>query len=151
MDMAGWRVRQQSARIASYEGAPEKGADFQIPWPPDLTVRYQNAFYRGFALNRAWQELPGSMIAALVNNVRTRVLRFALELKDELDEVDDNPSKLAPAEVEQSVINNIFGGNVPIAASAEHIAQIGSISIKVGHLSADPASAQMTSNWNLGF
>jgi hypothetical protein len=66
---------------SSYEGRPDKTADASIPWPPYLTVKYQNNFYTTHTLLRAWQQLPGSVMVALLETVRTRVLRFALELK----------------------------------------------------------------------
>ena len=122
--------------ISSYETRSDKDSDAQIPWPPGLTVRYQSSFYHGYALNRAWQELPGSFLAGLVDTVRTRVLRFALELKDDLGEVDGNLSRLAPAKVEQSVINNIYGGHNVIAASADNIQQISNIVVTQNDLGA---------------
>src|SRR5712691_12636993 len=57
---------------------------FIIEWPPDLTVLYQGKFIQGYALNRAWQEIPLSVIVSLIDTIRNRVIRFALELKDEL-------------------------------------------------------------------
>jgi hypothetical protein len=48
---------------------------------------YQTAFIDGFVFSRAWQETPSSFIRALIDTVRNRILRFALELKDELGEV----------------------------------------------------------------
>ena len=75
--------------IAAYDIDIDKGKDkgkekFIIEWPPDLTLLYQRKFIEGYALNRAWQEIPPSVIVSLVDTIRTRVLRFALELKEEL-------------------------------------------------------------------
>jgi hypothetical protein len=35
-------------------------------------------------------EVPGSVVVGLIDTIKTRVLRFSLELKDELGEVHDN-------------------------------------------------------------
>jgi len=124
------RLRQP---ISAYETAPKK-QNAQIQWPPTLTARYQAAFIRGYALNRAWQEIPASVLVGLVDTVRNRVLRFALELQDELGAVDDDLAKLPAEAIEQSVVNNIFGGNIFIASSAQSITQISTTYVSPNNL-----------------
>src|SRR3569833_1555126 len=48
--------------LAAYEGAEiSKGA--VIPWPANLVGLYQSSFFDGeLALNRAWQDVPGSVL-----------------------------------------------------------------------------------------
>jgi len=117
---------------ASYEARPDKSADSHLPWNPHLTVKYQNKFLSGMNLNRAWQELPGSVIVALLEQVRTRVLRFALDIKDSLAE-DATSIAAVPAEVvERSVVNNIFNGNVLIASNIEYTSQITHQNVSAG-------------------
>jgi hypothetical protein len=97
---------------ASYEARPDKSSDAQMPWPPFLTAKYAQKVYEGGepTLHRAWQVLPGSFLVALSEQVRTRVLRFALELKDNLPK-DSVDATTVPADVvEKSVVTNIFGG-----------------------------------------
>jgi hypothetical protein len=114
--------------ISAYEAAP-KIDSAQLPWPPILTTRYQGAFIRGYALNRAWQEIPASVLAGLVDTVRNRVLSLALELQDELGAVDNKLEKLPAEVVERSIVNNIYGGTVFIAGSEQNITQIGNIHV----------------------
>jgi hypothetical protein len=121
--------------VASYEGRPDKATDASLPWPPSLTTKYQKNFIANFVLNRAWQEIPASCMVGLVETVRNRVLRFALDIKDQLGEDQDNVSYLPPDKVEQSVINNIYGGNVFIAAHAETISQVAHTNILAGDAS----------------
>lgn len=127
--------------ISSYESGP-KGQDAQLQWPPELTVRYQSAYVRGYALNRAWQEIPASVMVGLIDTVRNRVLRFGLELRDELEAVDDNPSKLAAEAVDRSVINNIYGGNIFIAGSAHNITQVSSTQVAPNNMTELVAALQ---------
>ena len=119
---------------ASYEGRPDKFTDAAMPWPPSLTAKYQTKFFKdeGLVLNRAWQEIPGSVLVALLEQVRTRVLRFALELRDALPAPNSDPKQVPAAVVERSVINNIYGGNILIASHAENIAQIAHTTIATG-------------------
>jgi hypothetical protein len=120
--------------IAAYEGVGKKSS-MRFEWPANLTVMYQRTFFEGrFALNRAWQEVPGSVFVGLVDTIKTRVLRFALELKDDLGEVHDQIKDIPKEQIDRSVINNIFGGNVVIGSS--DFTQIGSIEIGKGDWTA---------------
>jgi hypothetical protein len=120
---------------ASYEGRPAKSADGSLPWPPPLTTRYQTKFIEDFVLNRAWQEVPGSCMVGLVETVRNRVLRFALDIKDQLGEDQESVAQLPAEMVEKSVINYIYGGNILIAAHAETISLVAHTNIVPGDAS----------------
>jgi hypothetical protein len=110
--------------IAAYQdGSASKGA--RIDWPPMLTALYQTEYMEHMVLNRAWQDIPPSVFASLIDTVRTRILSLALELKDQLGEVSDKPDKLMPGKIEQSVVYQIYGGNNVIAATAQTIHQAG--------------------------
>ena len=85
-----------------------KSSRYIIEWPPDLTLLYQGEFLEHYALNRAWQEIPNSVFVSLIDTIRNRVLRFALELKDELGLVSDNPAALPQGKVDQYVANYIY-------------------------------------------
>jgi hypothetical protein len=121
---------------ASYEDRPNKGTDAALPWNPSLTAKYQTKFFEDsdLVLNRAWQEIPGSILVGLLEQIRTRVLRFALELKDNLPPNAADPKQVSPAVVERSVVNNIYGGNILIASHAENISQMAHITIAAGDI-----------------
>ena len=111
---------------ASYDARPDKSADAALPWNPSLTAKYQTKFFADsdMVLNRAWQEIPGSILVGLTEQVRTRVLRFVLELKDNLPAEATSAKEVPPAIIERSVINHIYGGSILIAAHAEHMSQL---------------------------
>jgi hypothetical protein len=114
--------------IASYENV-NGDSRFVIEWPPNLTVLYQAAFFEGhYALNRAWQEIPGSVLVGLIDTIKTRVLRFALELKDDLGSVSDDLNELPQEKIDQRVVTYIFGGTNVIAS--RDFTQIDSIEIQ---------------------
>jgi hypothetical protein len=121
-----------NAPIASYEiGANEDVTSNPIiPWPPAVTAHYQTKFIKGWALNRAWQELPNSVIVGLVATVRNRILRFALELRSELGSVNDDIAKLPSAAVDQTVINYIYGAHNVFAGTAQKVTQIENFIVK---------------------
>jgi AbiTii len=103
-----------------------------IEWPANLTAMYQRKFIKGFTLSRARQEIPPSAFVGLRDTVRNRIVKFALEIKDELGTVNDDISAIPPTKVEQSVTNNIYGGTNVIAGTAHHFAQIGEVNVTQG-------------------
>lgn len=116
--------------IASYENA-EASSKYMFEWPANLTVIYQTAFFeRRYALNRAWQEVPGSVLVGLIDTVKTRVLRFSLELKGDLGSVNENVSQLPRDKVDQQVVTYIFGGTNVIGS--RDFTQIGNIDVRQG-------------------
>jgi hypothetical protein len=119
--------------IASYEGV---GGDsrFVIEWPPNLTLLYESSFYEGYNLNRAWQEVPSSVIRGLLDTIRTRVLRFALDLKDGLGSVGDDLAELPKDKIDRSVVTYIFGGMNVIAS--KEFTQINTVEIERGDWTA---------------
>jgi AbiTii len=111
---------------ASYENRPNHDADAILPWNQSLVVKYQTKIYQDGepALMRAWQEIPGSILVALLEQVRTRVLRFALDLKDSLPPEASTASVVPAAEVDRSVVNIFYGGNNIIATNTAQVSQL---------------------------
>lgn len=120
--------------ISAYDGADrEKSA--VIFWPQDLVVMYQSKFYRDMALNRAWIEVPGSMMAALIDTVRTRILTFALKIRDEIE--PDQSEEISIAEIAPTVIDRIinvtiYGGNNALG----NIHEIRSMTVNAGDVNS---------------
>ncbi|MBY5327640.1 hypothetical protein [Rhizobium leguminosarum] len=96
--------------IAAYDLASENGSA-RIEWPADLVVLYQEKFIDGMALNRAWIEIPTSVMAGLKDTIRTRVLTLVLEIQDELPaDTDAAVEEIPPAVVDRIVYQIILGG-----------------------------------------
>jgi hypothetical protein len=74
------RVANLTQPIAAHEGYDNKEGRVQISWPPSIVARYQTKFFpdQEMVLNRAWQEIPKSAIAGLLDTVRNRILSLAL-------------------------------------------------------------------------
>lgn len=105
--------------IAAYEFVTDVNATLSIEWPPDLTAKYQKSFIDGYILNRAWQDIPAPAVIALVDTVRNRVLRFALEIKEELGMAGEDISAVSSDKIEQTVNIIIYGGNNMIAGKMD--------------------------------
>lgn len=117
--------------VASYESLLGHKGNPQIPWPTNLTLLYQRRIMQGYALMSAWQMISQGAIAAIIDTIRTRLLQFALEIKDELEELGtEDINQISSEKVETSVVNHIYGGSVIISGNANSITQnnIGSVS-----------------------
>lgn len=99
----------------------------QSTWSADM-VMYVNQLLAqekaqlydpSFRLQRAWRPVPPFKASGVVAAVRTRILDLALELEQEYPDAGQRGEEQPPAdEVRSMVINNIFGGNVTVAAGA---------------------------------
>ncbi len=106
-----------------------------IYWPTNLVTFYQTKFIEGYALVSAWQEIPGGAFVSLIDVVRNRILKFALEIREELGVVGDRPASVPSEKVDAAVTNFIFGGTNVIAGVAQNFAQIASINVGKGDTS----------------
>jgi hypothetical protein len=121
--------------IAAYESMSGSGRpSFAVEWPANLTVIYQAAFIQDFVLNRAWQEIPASVLVGLFDTIKTRVLRLALELKDDLGLVSEDLNELPSDKIDQQVNTYIFGGTNVIAS--KDFTQIDKLEINQGDWTA---------------
>jgi len=95
--------------VASLEAlvAKDPTGSARVNWPADMVVYYQTKFFEGYALNRAWQDIPMPGIIAILDTVRTRVLKFMLELEDEVGDIE---AIIANKKVEEvaPVVQNVF-------------------------------------------
>src|SRR6266699_1825194 len=119
--------------VAVYDSSGGKNA--LIYWPTNLVTFYQTKFIEGYALVSAWQEIPGGAFVSLIDVVRNRILKFALEIREELGVVGDRPASVPSEKVDAAVTNFIFGGTNVIAGVAQNFAQIASINVGKGDTS----------------
>ncbi len=133
-DHRKWLVSALQAPIGSYEGYDLKKGELIINWPPDLIVQYQAKFIDGYALSQAWQEVPQSMVVGMCEQVRNRLLRFALELRAELGTEEASPENIAPQKIEAAIVNHIYGGVNMIGGTVN--TNINNIAIPPGDFSA---------------
>jgi hypothetical protein len=124
--------------IVAYDGIlggkDEKDSSFRSEWPPDVTTYYQAKFIQGYALNRAWREIPAGSLLSLVDTVRNRVLRFALDLQEDLGSVGDDLAALPTEKVDNSIVTYIYGGTNVIAGTVRDFTQIGTVNVQAGDL-----------------
>lgn len=99
--------------IASFEALVEDDSPngrVITEWPANMTAYYSDKFSGGWKLNRAWQEIPTNAIRGMLDNVRTRILQFALELKREIGDGELSADAAPPEKVNSAVQTIIYGG-----------------------------------------
>jgi hypothetical protein len=88
-------------------------------WDPNMVGYYQEKLMQGgFICHAAWQEIPVSALAEMLDTIRNRTLNMALQIKDELGTSYTNLRKIEPGETEtkiQSIIFQNTGGNTTVA------------------------------------
>jgi hypothetical protein len=131
--------------IAAYEGHKDPKNKSAIEWPGNLVVLYQDKFFDGdLALNRAWQEIPNSVMISLVETVRNKVLKFALELADEIGDQPEEKLSSVPAEKIDRLVNvQIYGGQVIFANSTGDIVTDSSVKVVAGDLATLKAALKL--------
>lgn len=124
--------------VSAYEDAAVKGGatNLAFPWPANLALYYQTRFFEGrFALISAWQELPMNAIVELLDTIRNRTLRMALEIKDELGSSYGDLRQIEPSVAEHIrtiVVNVTGGGSANLAFGHASIASTHETVIEVG-------------------
>lgn len=94
--------------VSSFENIDEdKDGGYRVEWPANLVLKYQSSFIRGYALNRAWQDVPVHSMKAVAETVRNRVLEFALSMKREFGPKLDAPDEKVNAHI-NSVVHSIL-------------------------------------------
>jgi hypothetical protein len=72
---------------SAYEGLKDEGdGGYRVEWPGNLVLKYQLSFIEGYALNRAWQDIPLHALKTVPETVKNRILEFALSLRNQFGE-----------------------------------------------------------------
>jgi hypothetical protein len=112
--------------VSAYESLGDLQGALTYPWPANMIAYYQDRLLRDCILLTAWQSVPKTAIAGVLDTIRTRVLTMAIDIKNGFEELGadiGHVKKDSPEaeKVEQTVINNIYNGAVNIAAGDQVI------------------------------
>ena len=111
--------------VSAYESLDDSKGVLVYDWPSDMIAHYQSSLLRGAVLMRAWQQVPKSVYAGVLDSVRTRVLTMAIDIKNDAETsgVDLTCIKQNSPEsdkVQQTVVHAVYG-NVYVAAGSQVI------------------------------
>jgi len=75
--------REGVARLADVATAHDGGGKLGARWPGDLIALVADKYFQGYALLDAHVEIPTSTIVGVLDAVRNKVLKFALEIEQQ--------------------------------------------------------------------
>jgi hypothetical protein len=87
-------------------------------WPPYMVAYYQDKIMPDFICHSAWQSIPPSALAELLDSVRNRTLNMALGIKEELGTSFADLSRIKSGEAAtkiQSIVIQNTGGSTNVA------------------------------------
>lgn len=105
-----------TSSVAEYESllSGDSGSgEFRVPWPTDFVALYGQQMYEDLACVGAWRVVPRNWIENVLDQIRNKVLAFALELEGEDPDAGDAPVGSAPIPKEtvtQIFQTTIYGG-----------------------------------------
>ncbi len=112
--------------VAHYEGLLRSAeSTFGVPWPANFVALYQSRLMEGYVLAEARMIIPRTTIEGLLDQVRNRILSFALEIADENPDAGEAKEGKEPPiptpKVDQIYNTYIWGGGNVIASGNENI------------------------------
>jgi hypothetical protein len=125
-------IHRLTEPVSSYESLGDSKGALIYEWPSDMIALYQSSLLEGCVLMTAWQQVPKTAIAGMLDTIRTRVLTMAIDIKNEFEEsgADLNHIKQNSPEaekVQQSVVTNVYGDLYMIAG--DHVINTQNIAV----------------------
>jgi hypothetical protein len=125
-------VHRLTEPVSSYESLGDTKGALIYEWPSDMIGLYQSSLLAGCVLITAWQQVPKTAIAGVLDTIRTRVLTMAIDIKNESEEsgVDLNHVERGSQEAQQiqrSVVTNVYGNLYMIAG--DHVVNTQNIAV----------------------
>jgi hypothetical protein len=116
-------LRQSVAELEELLDSGEKS--FQMPWPGDAVVAYQDNFMEHMALMSARRMVPRSVFANALSGIRDRLVQFTLEIEQlnpDAGEAGPGETPIEPSQVTQ-IFNQAFYGETAFAAAGHTVHQ----------------------------
>ncbi|MGB6247873.1 MAG: hypothetical protein WBF54_02100 [Terriglobales bacterium] len=100
--------------VSAYESLGDSKGALIYEWHSDMIALYQSSLLEGCVLMTAWQQVPKTAIAGVLDTVRTRVLTTAIDIKNDSERTgvdlasikQDSPES---ERVQQTVVHNMYG------------------------------------------
>jgi len=98
--------------IAQLEEMASGKAALISPWPEDLVASVATKYHRGYTLLDAHMEISNNVITLVLDSVRNKVLKFALEIEERNSDAGEaSPaSKPVPSEIVLQIFNLFIAG-----------------------------------------
>jgi hypothetical protein len=104
----------------------EDKIDPHEPWPADMVAMFGKKIYQDANCLDAWKVIPHNALVALVDTIKTRILRFALEIEEEAPDAGEASPRQPPLPQEkvwQVFYTHIVGDVQNVAPGSSHSIQ----------------------------
>lgn len=138
------RKRYQNAEIRDGVGelahlltAGQGDGALQIPWPPEVSHLYLNRLVPEARCLRAWSEISVAELAGALDQIKSRVLGFALDIEQEAPnagEISGTDQLLLEEKLTQIFNTNITGTVQNLANGSQNFTQTATSGIQLGDL-----------------
>ncbi len=108
-------ISQPISSLESLIADSESGeGTLKVPWPGDLIALVGREIYSGMQCYAAWREVPRNVVIGVVDTIRNRVLRFAIEIEAQSPDAGEAPLNNPPLPQERvsSVYHTVVIGNL---------------------------------------
>ena len=125
-------IHRLTEPVSAYESLGDSKGALIYEWPSDMIALYQSSLLDGCVLMTAWQQVPKTAIAGVLDTIRTRVLTMAIDIKNGSEEsgLDLNQVERGSQEAQQiqrSVVTNVYGDLYVIAG--DHVVNTQNIAV----------------------
>ncbi len=114
-------AREPIAHFASLVETSKDQGRLQQPWPTEVARHFApKAFVQGTQCLKAWNEISPSEVTAMLDQVKSRVLEFALAISTDFPELGKGDELLTESSTRDALVNQTF--NTTIMGSVGNIA-----------------------------
>ena len=114
--------------VPVYEAMVDAGENVSFPWAMDVVAHYQSSFIQGWGLANARRVLSGGEIRQLLDDIRTRLLNFTLEIEaanPDAGETVGDEGRIPVQEVSSAFAVHVMGDhNIVNAAGGDAVQTI---------------------------
>ena len=119
--------------IAAIQTLAAGDGELRQPWQQEMAVRFGAHSYIDFECLSAWKLVPRHQVKGLLDTVRNRLLRFALELEKNFEWIGESAPEEAiqnPGAVSQIFNTFVLGGTAQVVTGAQ--AEVQTLVAEVG-------------------
>lgn len=138
-NLSGWGECSSLYQPISEIASMAKGRhDWQLPWPQELAVHFGAKGYNRFECLGAWQLINRSALVGVVEQVRNRVLEFALKIEAAAPQAGEtligDPAPIPQEKIAQIFNTYVYGDANNVAAGGSQVSQHSTSGIMPGDI-----------------
>jgi hypothetical protein len=133
-------AREPIAQFVSLVAKSNEESRLQQPWPTEVARHFApTAFVTGTQCLKAWNEISPSEVTAMLDQVKSRVLEFALAISTDFPELGKSDELLAESSRRDALVNQTFNTTIMgsvgnIASGSTNVNQVADVMVAQGDI-----------------